>query len=369
MFLAQYFDTLFISANLILAYTFISGYSFRKYSTEDMKKIKIRFLVGLSSGLLNVLVLAYDYTVSNTSAVLDFRIITLITSFYLGGVLSASITGFFTIAFRFLYFGATRSAYIDAYGLICILVFLFILAFINKYKPINKAVQWFLCIVFALFSNLMVYSIVLENLVINPWPVITQYTMWLMLAATTQFFLIKYVESSNAIYLKYVSTANIDHLTNLHNTRYFDGAYNEAVQNALNQDMPFSCIMIDIDFFKKVNDEHGHAAGDIVLQTLGELLKESFRKEDIVGRIGGEEFCVVMKNCSLARAQESAEKFRDLVSMTPFVLTEKESIYITVSLGVASFRESTQNSFKVKELADDALYNAKRTGRNKVCVV
>lgn len=369
MFLAQYFDTLFISANLILAYTFIGGYSLRKYSTEDMKKIKIRIWIGISSGLLNVLVLAYDYTVSNTSAVLDFRIITLITSFYLGGLLSSSITGFFTIAFRFLYFGVTRSAYIDAYGMICILVFLVFISLIDKYKPINKTVQWILCIAFALFSNLMVYNIVLTNLVINPWPVITQYTMCLTLAAATQFFLIKYVESSNAIYLKYLSTANIDHLTNLHNTRYFDGAYNEAVQNALNQDIPFSCIMIDIDFFKRVNDEHGHAAGDIVLQMLGELLKESFRKEDIVGRIGGEEFCVVMNNCSLARAQESAEKFRNLVCMTPFSLSEAKSIYITVSLGVASYRESTQNSFKVKELADDALYNAKRSGRNKVCVI
>ena len=157
-----------------------------------------------------------------------------------------------------------------------------------------------------------------------------------------------------------------DGLTKLHNHRYFQDELARNFEESQRYQRPLSLAMIDIDFFKKVNDTYGHAVGDDVLKRAAALYRESVRSTDLVARYGGEEFAVMMPETSLVDAEAFAEKIRHLVESTP-MQTQIGPLPITVSVGVASVPHTRIHS--AKELiiaADKALYRAKKAGRNQV---
>jgi two-component system cell cycle response regulator len=157
-----------------------------------------------------------------------------------------------------------------------------------------------------------------------------------------------------------------DGLTKLHNHRYFQDELARAFEESQRYQRPLSLAMIDIDFFKKVNDTYGHAVGDDVLKRSAELYRHSVRSTDLVARYGGEEFAVMMPETSLQDGIAFAEKIRQLVEASP-LQTQAGAVPATVSIGVASVPHSRIHS--AKELivaADKALYRAKRGGRNQV---
>ena len=117
---------------------------------------------------------------------------------------------------------------------------------------------------------------------------------------------------------------------------------------------------------KKVNDTYGHQAGDEVLRQLGGLLISCSRPSDIVSRNGGEEFSLLLKNCSYSQALEIAERLRGIVENHRFSLPNGKELKITISLGASTYLETTQCLEEFIKQADDTLYKAKRTGRNKV---
>ncbi|HET7705982.1 MAG TPA: diguanylate cyclase [Thermoanaerobaculia bacterium] len=157
-----------------------------------------------------------------------------------------------------------------------------------------------------------------------------------------------------------------DGLTKLHNHRYFQDELARAFEESERYDRPLSLAMIDIDFFKKVNDTYGHAVGDEILKGVANLYRESVRATDLVARYGGEEFAVMMPETNLEDALTFAEKIRSLVESTPME-TQAGPLNITVSLGVASVPHSKIHTPKeVIVAADKALYRAKRNGRNQV---
>ncbi|HUR83050.1 MAG TPA: diguanylate cyclase [Thermoanaerobaculia bacterium] len=157
-----------------------------------------------------------------------------------------------------------------------------------------------------------------------------------------------------------------DGLTKLHNHRYFQDELARAFEEAQRYQRPLSLAMIDIDFFKKINDTYGHAVGDDVLRNAASLYRHSVRSTDLVARYGGEEFVVMMPETSLQDAISFAEKIRHLLEVTPLE-TQAGPVSATISIGVASVPHSRIHS--AKELivaADKALYRAKRGGRNQV---
>jgi len=157
-----------------------------------------------------------------------------------------------------------------------------------------------------------------------------------------------------------------DGLTKLNNHRYLQDELARAFEESQRYGRPLSLAMIDLDFFKKVNDTYGHAVGDDVLKTAASLFKESARSTDLVARYGGEEFAVMMPETELADAAVFAEKIRSLVAAMPFD-TQAGPIAVSVSIGVASVPHSRIPT--AKELiiaADKALYRAKKNGRNQV---
>ncbi|NOX16384.1 MAG: diguanylate cyclase [Epsilonproteobacteria bacterium] len=153
--------------------------------------------------------------------------------------------------------------------------------------------------------------------------------------------------------------ANKDFMTKLYNRRYFF----EEIKSFYKQNAPFAIAMLDIDYFKKVNDTYGHDVGDSVIISLANLLKQNTKGSDIVARFGGEEFCVALRNVDKKQAIGFFAKLRKIISDSTLKIAGK-NIKFTVSIGVAfSDRKKIEKLLKV---ADDALYNAKKSGRNRV---
>ncbi|WP_243186856.1 GGDEF domain-containing protein [Clostridium muellerianum] len=179
------------------------------------------------------------------------------------------------------------------------------------------------------------------------------------------FKLIEYLSKSFKLYKKLKSEASIDFLTGLNNVRQFNHMFTIASQQAIRNKEYMSLLFLDIDHFKKINDTFGHSAGDIVLRDLAVILNRSCRVYDIVSRNGGEEFSILLLNCSANRALEVAERIRETIENNNFYISDKTFINITISIGISTYPNITNNIDKLLEHADIALYEAKGTGRNK----
>lgn len=168
-------------------------------------------------------------------------------------------------------------------------------------------------------------------------------------------------------YQRGVSLALSDELTGLYNRRYVLAHLNEILTRQSESSGEIALMLFDIDHFKKVNDSHGHPAGDDVLRELAGRALRQVRSVDLVGRLGGEEFVVVMPETSLAGALVVAERFRAAVAAEPFVVEGgTASVPVTVSIGVAVAVDATETLESLLKRADDALYAAKHAGRNRV---
>ena len=167
-------------------------------------------------------------------------------------------------------------------------------------------------------------------------------------------------------YSKVLQYATLDALTNLNNRRQFEVRLKQEIATTKRQKNPLCAMMVDIDFFKKVNDTYGHASGDAVLRTVASIIKEHLRESDIPSRYGGEEFAVLLPYTHIEEAKIVGERLRKAVETTPIPI-DKKNINVTISMGLAEFNpeETGEELFK---RADRALYEAKESGRNKVCV-
>jgi diguanylate cyclase (GGDEF)-like protein len=125
--------------------------------------------------------------------------------------------------------------------------------------------------------------------------------------------------------------------------------------------------MLDIDFFKLVNDNYGHHTGDQVLQKLAEICNRTLREVDIMGRLGGEEFALLLPETDNQEAFEVAQRLRIAVSNTDLIIEDYPALQLTISIGVSSLSQNCNDLDLLLDLADKALYKAKNTGRNKVC--
>ena len=162
--------------------------------------------------------------------------------------------------------------------------------------------------------------------------------------------------------------AVVDELTGLHNRRFFDGRLEYEVDRFLRYGSPISLMVMDIDHFKRVNDEHGHPAGDRVLRELAKLCKSMIRRVDLLARIGGEEFALLMPNTLPPGAFAVASRVRARVASNPFEL-EDTALDLTVSVGLVTIQAGWQgDTAKLFRAADQALYRAKMDGRNRVVV-
>ncbi len=174
-------------------------------------------------------------------------------------------------------------------------------------------------------------------------------------------------------YIEVLEYATLDALTGYNNRHQFEKRLKETVASAKRQNQPLCCIMSDIDFFKKVNDTYGHAVGDCVLKNVAKTIKKELREEDIASRYGGEEFIFLLPHTKLEEAKIVAERLRQSVekkkiNIEEYKIKDVKEISVTVSIGVSEFKKSDKEPEILYKNADNALYKAKETGRNRVVV-
>ena len=174
-------------------------------------------------------------------------------------------------------------------------------------------------------------------------------------------------------YAQVLKYATLDALTGLNNRRQFEIRLRQETANAKRNKKPLCCIMLDIDYFKKVNDTWGHSAGDCILKNVAKIISHELREYDIASRYGGEEFCILLPDTKLREAAFVAQRLRSAVEKTDINISEDQvlgidTLKVTISVGVSEFDNNSDIPEKLHQSADIALYEAKRRGRNRVVV-
>jgi diguanylate cyclase len=356
MIMKEFIANLAILATLLFLY---SGLVIKK-PLHLHSPIKTKIIAGLSGGVMCFVLMQYSIYIGDL--LVDLRYIpTLLLAFY-GGAIPALISMTMTIISR-----VVISADIVSLFAIIISVSGTMFAIYMSRTAFSAKIR-----IFSIYTfNNIVFSIFFIHLNEDTTLVIEVLLFyWLISYISTflSFYLLRYFRESQALFSKYKNESMTDSLTGLNNVRKFDEEFNKLVDDAKANDQKLSLLYIDIDYFKKINDTYGHKEGDAVLIELGSRLVLSTRSFDIVSRNGGEEFTVLLLDCPVARAVEIAERIRGNIEKDPFTLTSGKQIFITVSVGVASYHETTENPAALIDDADIALYQAKHLGRNRVCI-
>jgi diguanylate cyclase len=353
---------LFINTLLLISFTFVGGHVLREIPDNLKRRLSGKIMIGFGGGLLGILTMIYTIQVVGTNTLLDLRSVSMMMISHIGGLIPTIIAGFIMATYRVWYFGINQAS-IFAVIHICLYIALFHI--INK--TIEDALKnWFakLFTVVVILSSTILY---LLRYVENSYAIVLIYIVVVICSATLEYFLLKYAERSNELYRLYKKDSTKDFLTGLNNTRQFDRLLNMSFERAKENNEKLSCLMIDIDHFKKVNDTYGHIIGDKVLKEMAYILKKICRNFDIIGRIGGEEFCVLLLDCPLKHSFEVGTRIRDAVREHRFFIEDSKFINITVSIGVATFPDTVPIVDDIIGNADIALYKAKKEGRDRVC--
>jgi diguanylate cyclase (GGDEF)-like protein len=181
----------------------------------------------------------------------------------------------------------------------------------------------------------------------------------------TQQFLLGYRRAT--LYQRIQDLAIHDGLTSILTRRYFMERLEEEIERARKFNLRFSFLMVDVDFFKRCNDNYGHLVGDAVLKEIAGVIKDNARQVDIVGRYGGEEFAVILSEISKENAFSASLRFLKSVE-DKRIKAYDEELNLTVSIGISSFPEDGKQMQELIDKADLALYQAKQSGRNQICI-
>lgn len=356
------FNILFVNACILIA---IISVLFQVY--HNQKKYFInhsllsKIILGIVGGLTGIVLMVNSYNVSDI-LIVDFRNFALVIAAITGGFISALIAGIFIVSYRILLSGVTSltiiliisvSIQITAYSLISF--------YFKKLK-----LTWILLYIFNMVNSAVVFYYLLHH-VKNLNLLYYNYFLGSTVLAILIYFLLKYFRDFDTKLNKLVEDSTTDFLTGIYNVRGFDQEYNKAISWSKRKNERLSFLMLDIDHFKKINDQYGHTAGDEILKQLAELLKSTCRTFDIISRNGGEEFSVILQDTPLSHAKEVAERIRVAVENFDFFI-KNQNIHITISIGCSSYPDNTQNPDELMSFADKALYKAKESGRNMVMV-
>jgi diguanylate cyclase len=352
---------LFINGTILISFVFISSQIFKKNFLNLSLSYKRKFFFGLTQGLLGIILMLFTVHVT-PKVMMDFRHIAILLAAFYGGGFAAIITGLTIAIFRISYFGASTPAIIASINmlnvaLICALMSKLKLKEFKKWTYMNFASSLIITVTFLLIVK---DTLTLRHTLIHFWIASS-------IIGILAYYISSYINTSIKLLNRLEQESTIDFLTGLNNVRQFDNSLNESLVNVKNKNERLSILIIDIDFFKKVNDTYGHLAGDSVLQQLGTVLHTSCRSFDIVSRIGGEEFSVILPDCPSEQAIEVAQRIRVAVEAHKFIILDGINISITISIGAATYPDNVTDLEDLVKQADTALYSAKRSGRNKVC--
>ena len=192
----------------------------------------------------------------------------------------------------------------------------------------------------------------------------------IVLAGVLYYFISRLLRRVKEAQQQLLALATIDDLTNLYNRRYFFVRFHQEMERARRYLRPLSCLILDIDHFKAVNDTYGHLAGDQVLQDIAAILMTQCRRSDLAGRYGGEEFIILLPETDAIGALAIAERIREQIEQHQTVDGKGQTIQVTVSIGIAHCAAAELSRLdspeRIIQYADDALLAAKTEGRIRI---
>lgn len=351
---------LFVHVCVVITFLFIGGILYRK-GPIFFESTRQKVLLGVFGGVLGSFLMGFTIPLSPT-IIMDFRHVAVLLSALYGGGVAAFVSVVIICFSRAVFFGVSTSLFVSVFLMIIIGAFA---AYISRLR-ISELKKWLYMYVFSLILLTLgfLYLLGMSDVFID-----SMFKYWVIsiVGGALIFYCANFIIQSNRMFNEMKKESTTDYLTGLSNVRYFSYKLYDSIHKAKEYREKLSFLMLDIDYFKKVNDTFGHAAGDEVLRKLSALITSCVRSFDIVSRIGGEEFSVLLLSCDHAQALEIAEKIRTTVESSTIRLVSGKQITITISVGAATYLETTESPEQLVTQADQALYQAKHTGRNKVC--
>jgi diguanylate cyclase len=358
----MWFDKYFVNLCILVACLFFLHQVLKDRKITPSSPLLIRLGLGVVHGMLGWVLMMHTIHVGS-STVFDLRMLPVFLSATVGGSASALMAAVTVGTGRVVLFDWTPATIAALSNL---MVTAILCGAIVRYAR-NEYRRW----LYMSLVNIVALGISLLYLPGGTrmhMQVLWQYALVLLVASLFTYSLVRYLNSSHEAFLKVRESASLDFLTGLNNVRSFDTAINSLLQKNQEQGEVLALLLIDIDYFKKVNDTYGHPAGDEVLKQLSAVLTQTASGEMILSRNGGEEFSVILPACAQDNALRVAEQIRAAIEAHPFRLPDGQRIQMTVSTGLAlSTPESPLTAYELVDLADEGLYRAKRAGRNRVC--
>lgn len=351
----------FLNACILIAFISIAYIFLKDKQVKNITAISMQIIIGFIAGLLGIILMLYGVSFQNNTIHIDFRyipiLLTAIFCDFIPTIVAAIIIGLF----RAIYFGISEASIIAlitslaaglGFNLICNRLTT------RKSKWIYSSIYLFLLGIFvfrlatdttALFFEIIAFFLI-------------GYTCVIFAVYLYSEYLCETIRQNNQL----KNDAAKDFLTGLNNTRQFDLVFHNITQQTIKKDESLTLLYIDIDYFKTINDTYGHNVGDKILISLAKILTDTVRDFDVVSRNGGEEFSILLLDCSPEHALRIAERLRKKVEAHDFILSDEITLNITISIGVASFPLIENNIENLLKDADIALYKAKESGRNTV---
>ncbi|PCK22403.1 hypothetical protein CEY02_04465 [Bacillus pumilus] len=348
---------LFINLTILVTFHYLFMLVFKENFLKKEDTLLRQICKGMISGLLGVLLMFFS--IKAGPAIIDLRHIPLILTAFYGGIAQTFIAACVVIIGRLL-IEANVGSFINIFSMIFIATASFLIA----ERHLNHVLKMLLSIT---ISN--VIATILFITIVHETSFELHFTYWIFsyIAGLFNFYIIEHQTKSYQLLNLYKFQAHYDFLTGVLNKRKFEEVLSDAFLMKLKQPThQMSLIYLDIDYFKSINDQYGHHEGDIVLKEIGTRLMKNTRSSDYIGRIGGEEFAVLLPNCSVEKTWQIAERLRRKIADQPIYLQNGTSIQITVSLGCAYFPGTSANINQLPITADQELYKAKQSGRNQV---
>lgn len=351
---------LIVNAAIIMSVIHLGGQLLKGHPLDSRHSQKIIWITGLGNGILGVILLEFSIHISD-GVMTDLRHIPVLIAAVYGGPLSSVIAGVFIGVGRVSLFsgGWGFSATIGFFTSVVVGICFGLLS----YLPLNRWAKGTIMN----FAGLLITSIALFIAIPN-LHVYCEVVFYLWIVGLITGFLVfnvtEYTRRDNELFHQMKDQAAIDFLTGLRNVREFDHALHDLLAK---QARGLVLLLIDVDHFKAVNDTYGHRAGDAVLRDLGRIFARTAPNEAVF-RYGGEEFSVILVKSTPAEAHELAERIRHDVEIHSFAIPSGDSLSITISIGISFAPNDSAAADDLVQAADTALYKAKRSGRNRVCI-
>ena len=344
---------------LVTAIVFILQY-LRHRGLKHSKNLAFRIGMGIVTGSVAMILLKSSVLVNPAhQIVLDFRYVPVfLISLYLGWI-PTMISTLIIAAYRLIINDISSVSISVAFATVLIGISYSLI------QRLNRPALYRFVLALAVHS----FIIIIASMLVDVDPNVRFFTLWTHLISMylTSYLGWRYLEFGIAeirLHQQFKNEASTDFLTNLFNRRRFQDELNINLQRCLRKGEPMSLMVLDIDRFKTVNDIYGHATGDNVLREFAKILIRTCRVYDGIYRVGGEEFSIILQDCTPAQAMEIAERIRVNVEGRNYDFGA-DPIKITTSIGITSYHQG-MDAQQMAELADKALYEAKHAGRNRV---